>query len=144
LSFGTISCTLKALVLRLMFILRMRFFGSVRMELELINSITETLTRFFEVVSALLIIYGGLNAAIKILLVEAFKKSYTYQDIRKEFTNKILFGLELLIVGDVLGTVAKPTINDLLIVGAIVLIRTVLGYFLSKEVKENSLNESLT
>jgi uncharacterized membrane protein len=122
----------------------MGFFGSVRMELELINSITETLTRFFEVVSALLIIYGGLNAAIKILLVEAFKKPYKYRDIRKEFTNKILFGLELLIVGDVLGTVAKPTINDLIIVGAIVLIRTVLGYFLSKEVKENSLNESLT
>lgn len=122
----------------------MGFFGRVRMELEFINSIVETLTRFFEVVSALLIIYGGLNAAINILLVEAFKKPYKYQDIRKEFTNKILFGLELLIVGDLLEIVTKPTINNLLLIGTIVLIRTVLGYFLSKEVKEYSSIESLT
>lgn len=114
------------------------------MELEFINSIVEIFTRFFEVVSALLIIFGGLNAAIKILLVEAFKRSYKYHDIKKEFTNKILFGLELLIVGDVLEMVMKPTIDDLILVGAIVLIRTVLGYFLSKEVKEYNLNESLT
>jgi uncharacterized membrane protein len=92
--------------------------------------------RFFEVVSALLIIYAGLKAAIKILLLEVFKRSYKYEYIRKEFTNKILFTLELLIVGDILGTVRNPTVNDLILVGSIVVIRTVLGYFLSKEVKE--------
>ncbi|HHV25436.1 MAG TPA: DUF1622 domain-containing protein [Methanosarcina sp.] len=70
------------------------------------------------------------------LLVEAFKKLYKYEDIRKEFTNKILFGLELLIVGDILGTIRNPTVNDLMLVGTIVVIRTVLGYFLSKEAKE--------
>ena len=68
--------------------------------------------------------------------MEVFKKPYTYEQIRREFTNKILFGLELLIVCDVLITVRKPTANDLILVGAIVVIRTVLGYFLSKEVKE--------
>jgi len=68
--------------------------------------------------------------------VEAFKKLYKYEDIRKEFTNKILFGLELLIVGDILGTIRNPTVNDLMLVGTIVVIRTVLGYFLSKEAKE--------
>ncbi|MDD2340963.1 MAG: DUF1622 domain-containing protein [Methanosarcina sp.] len=68
--------------------------------------------------------------------MEAFKKLYKYEDIRKEFTNKILFGLELLIVGDILGTIRNPTVNDLMLVGTIVVIRTVLGYFLSKEAKE--------
>lgn len=106
------------------------------MELDLAGAILEIFMRFFEVVSALLLIYGGLTAAVKILLVEVFKKPYTYEQIRREFTNKILFGLELLIVGDVLVTVRKPTTNDLIFVGAIVVIRTVLGYFLSKEVKE--------
>lgn len=118
-----------------MCLLRLRFFGRVRMELDLASAILEIFMRFFEAVSALLLIYGGLTAAVKILLVEVLKKPYRYEQIRKEFTNKILFGLELLIVGDVLVTVRKPTTNDLILVGAIVVIRTVLGYFLSKEVK---------
>ena len=106
------------------------------MELEFTNTILEIFRKFFEIVSALLLIYGGLTAAVKILLVEAFNKPYTYENIKREFTNKILFGLELLIVGDVLVTVRKPTVNDLILVGVIVVIRTILGYFLSKEVKE--------
>jgi uncharacterized membrane protein len=106
------------------------------MTLEFTNTILELFTIFFEVVSALLIVYAGLKAAAKILLLEAFKKSYRYENIRKEFTNKILFTLELLIVGDILGTVRNPTVNDLILVGTIVVTRTVLGYFLSKEVKE--------
>ncbi|MDD3901944.1 MAG: DUF1622 domain-containing protein [Dysgonamonadaceae bacterium] len=118
------------------FILRLEFLGGVRMELELTNIFLEIFMRFFEIVSALLVIYGGLIATIKILLVEAFKRPYKYEDIRKEFTNKILFGLELLIVGDILGTIRNPTVNDLMLVGTIVVIRTVLGYFLSKEAKE--------
>lgn len=50
--------------------------------------------------------------------------------------DKILFSLELLIIGDVLKTISDPSANELLTVGVIVVIRTVLGYFLSKEVEE--------
>ncbi|AKB83052.1 hypothetical protein MSBR3_2474 [Methanosarcina barkeri 3] len=108
----------------------------VRMVLELTSVILEIFVRFFELVSALLVVYAGLKAATKILLLEAFKRPYRYEQIRREFTNKILFTLELLIVGDIIVTVRNPTADDLLLVGAIVVIRTVLGYFLSKEVKE--------
>jgi len=106
------------------------------MALEFTSVILEIFVRFFEIVSAILIIYGGLRAAIEILLVEVFKKSYNFEKIRKKFTNKILFGLELLIIGDILETVRKPTAYDLLLVGAIIVIRTFLGYFLSREIKE--------
>ena len=106
------------------------------MVFELGAIILEKFVMFFEAVSAILIIYAGLKAAIKILLLGVFKKPYKYEDIRKEFTNKILFTLELLIVGDVIQTIRKPTVHDLLLVGAIVVIRTILGYFLGKEVKE--------
>jgi uncharacterized membrane protein len=106
------------------------------MEVEFTSTILEFFKQFFEVVGALLIVYAGLRAATEILLLEVFKRHYNYENIRKEFTNKILFTLELLIVGDILGTVRQPTANDLILVGAIVVIRTVLGYFLSKEVKE--------
>jgi len=106
------------------------------MELEFTSVILEFFKQFFEVVGALLIVYAGLKAAFEIFLLEALRKDYKYERIRKEFTNKILFTLELLIVGDILGTVRQPTENDLILVGSIVVIRTVLGYFLSKEVKD--------
>ncbi len=110
--------------------------GRVQMEWGFTGVVLEFFKQFFEFVSALLIVYAGLKAAFEILLLEAFKRHYSYENIRKRFTNKILFTLELLIVGDILGTVRQPTVNELILVGVIVLIRTVLGYFLSKEVKE--------
>ncbi|MDQ1274455.1 MAG: hypothetical protein QG610_26 [Euryarchaeota archaeon] len=110
--------------------------GRERMVLEITGIILEVFVTFFEVVSAVLIVFGGLKAALEILLVEAFKKPYSYEHIRKRFTNKIFFGLELLIVADVLETLRKPSLEELLLVGAIVVIRSYLGYFLSKEAEE--------
>ena len=106
------------------------------MVLEFTTVILEIFVQYFEIVSALIIIYGGLRTVLKILLVEIFKKPESYQRIRKEFTDRILFGLELLIIADVLETLRKPSVEDLLLVGAIVLIRTLLSHFLSREAEE--------
>lgn len=111
------------------------------MVFEITGVVLEIFVIFFEVVSAVLIIYGGLKAAVEILLVEIHKKSEDYKSIRKEFTDKILFGLELLIIADLIETLRKPFLEELLIVGAIVIIRTLLGYFLSKETRESVLTE---
>lgn len=108
------------------------------MTLDLIKMILEMFVIFFEVVSSILIIYGGIKAAIRILLAEIYKKPEDYKNIRKEFTDKILFGLEILIIADLIETLRKPILEELLIVGAIVIIRTLLGYFLSKEAEETS------
>lgn len=108
------------------------------MTLGLINIILEIFVTFFEIVSSILIIYGGLRAAIQILFVEIYKKPEAYKSIRKEFTDKILFGLEILIIADLIETLRKPFLEELFIVGAIVIIRTLLGYFLSKEAEEYS------
>jgi len=94
----------------------------------------------FSIVGSLLIIYGGLRATVEIILFEVFKKPYKYQNIRKELTNRIVFGLEFFIAADVLETVLNPTQEELLLLGIVVLIRTILGYFLSKEVTEYQLD----
>ncbi|MDD3043327.1 MAG: DUF1622 domain-containing protein [Methanosarcinaceae archaeon] len=95
---------------------------------------------FFSIVGSFLIIYGGLRSTAEILLLELFKKPYNYQQIRKELTNKIVFGLEFYIAADILETVLNPSREELLLLGIVVLIRTVLGYFLSKEVTEYRLD----
>ncbi|MCQ1535628.1 DUF1622 domain-containing protein [Methanosarcina sp. KYL-1] len=95
---------------------------------------------FFSFVGSLLIIYGGLRSTAEIILLEVFKKPYHYQNIRKELTNRIVFGLEFFIAADVLETVLNPTQEELLLLGIVVLIRTILGYFLGKEVTEYQLD----
>lgn len=96
---------------------------------------------FFEAVGTTIIIYGGLRATIRVFLREVLKRPYNLQNIRKELTNKILFGLEFYIVVAILGTLRDPSSEELLLLGTVVLIRTVLGYFLSKEVKEYKFEE---
>jgi uncharacterized membrane protein len=54
-------------------------------------------------------------------------------------TDKIVFGLEFLIAADILSTITTPTQEELINLGVIVVIRTILGYFLSKEAAEFSL-----
>jgi uncharacterized membrane protein len=96
---------------------------------------------FFSMVGLAMIIYGGIVSTIEIILHEAQKKNYTYAHIRHQFTDKILFGLEFLIAADVIRTVLNPSIEEILTLGAIVLIRTIMAHFLSKEIEEYSFEE---
>lgn len=99
----------------------------------LINAAASTLAY----IGAVIILYGGAVAAIKTMMWEVRKsQEVIYHDIRRDFTHKIVFGLDFLIAGDILRTTVAPPREEILILGAIVGIRTVLGYFLNKEVKE--------
>jgi uncharacterized membrane protein len=63
---------------------------------------------------------GGLNAA--------------FTQFRRDFGKSILLGLEFLVAGDIVGTVAiGPTLQDQSVLGLLVLIRTFLSF--SLEVK---------
>jgi uncharacterized membrane protein len=90
----------------------------------------------FGIVGAVLIIYGGLRAIGYILLREFHKTETTYTQIRRAFTSYLVFGLEFFIAADVLKTLITPSEQEIILLGAVVIIRTILGYFLSRESKE--------
>ncbi|GAB7015388.1 hypothetical protein JCM10550A_07540 [Methanogenium cariaci] len=94
------------------------------------------LTFFFEVTGAIIIIYGGLTAIVKMLLLEFRRIKIPYNQIRMSLTSKIVFGLEFLIAADILATIVAPTQQELIMLAVVVVIRTVLGYFLEKEALE--------
>jgi uncharacterized membrane protein len=50
----------------------------------------------------------------------------------------LLLGLEFLIAADIIDTLMKPTTQDLIILGAIVAIRTVISYSLNSELAHDS------
>jgi uncharacterized membrane protein len=57
-------------------------------------------------------------------------------EIRAVLGTYILFGLEFMIAGDIIHTFIKPSQEDLIVLATIVAIRTVISYFLGREVDE--------
>jgi len=58
------------------------------------------------------------------------------QEIRCGLGTYIVFALELMIISDLLHSVTSQRLEDLYLLGAIVVIRTAIGYFLGLEIQE--------
>jgi uncharacterized membrane protein len=56
--------------------------------------------------------------------------------IRLSLGRSLALALEFQVGADVLGTALDPTLNDILVLAAIVLLRTVLNFFLGRELRE--------
>ncbi len=88
------------------------------------------------------IVWGVVSGLKGFLLMEFHrsKDSDVCQDIgllRRNLGSYLLLGLEFLIAADIVNTIVKPSIDEIIILGAIVAIRTVLTYSLNKEVSES-------
>lgn len=57
------------------------------------------------------------------------------QGLRHALAYYLLLGLEFLIAADIMDTLMKPSVQDVLVLVAIVLIRTVISYSLNAELK---------
>ena len=102
-----------------------------------------TLATIISVISLLIVTYGVLVCFIAFLRneIKRFNGTYTVNNIRQLRAD---FGtyLEFLIASDILKTVVDPTLDELAILGGVVVVRTVLSVFLNKEIKELAENDS--
>lgn len=64
-------------------------------------------------------------------------------DVKNGLGGYILLALEVLIVADIIDSIAKPTFEDILRLAAIVAIRTVISYFLNKEIRDSEQQEKI-
>ncbi len=99
------------------------------------------LATIISVISLLIVTYGALIAILSFILNELKRIAGTYtptniRKLRAVFGTYLLLGLEFLIASDILKTVLEPTMNELIILGGIVVVRTILSVFLNKEIKE--------
>lgn len=85
-----------------------------------------------------IIIWGAAIAFVKLLILEYSKfkgenicKKREY--LRHHFGSYIVLGLEFLIAADIIHTMIRPTLQQLAILGSIVAIRTVISFFLNRE-----------
>lgn len=107
----------------------------------MLHSFLDTIATIISVTSLLIVTYGALISVLSFLGNEMKRFTGTYSTInirklRATFGTYLLLGLEFLIASDILKTVLEPTLNELAILGGIVVLRTILSVFLNKEIKE--------
>jgi uncharacterized membrane protein len=97
----------------------------------------DIVTRVFEALGVAVLIIGfvsGFVVAGRDLLRGA--REGVYRQIRAYFGKSILMGLEILVAADLIRTVAvDPTMENVLVLGLIVLIRTFLSFSLEIEIE---------
>ena len=92
------------------------------------------------VLGVLVIVFGILTGLIRLVRAEvkAARGGSMDEDrrrLRHVLGYYLLLGLEFLIAADIIDTLMKPNVQDLIVLGAIVLIRTVISYSLNAELK---------
>jgi len=98
----------------------------------------EHVAQLFEVLGALVLLIGlFVSTGIAVRFQRRSRDPrLAYQVLRESFGGVILLGLEILVAADLVRTVAvAPTLANVLVLGLIVLIRTVLSFSLEVEIE---------
>jgi uncharacterized membrane protein len=93
-----------------------------------------------ELAAALIIAYGALEALVRLLIprrrLEKDKLFHKRREVFLRFGVWLLLGLEFELAADIVRSAISPTWSEIGQLGAIAAIRTVLNYFLERDVKE--------
>lgn len=95
------------------------------------------IARGFEIIATIVIALGLIWAANFSLrtLARTKKGEAAYKAMRQTFGGALLLGLEILVAGDLIRTVAvEPNLDNVLVLGVIVLIRTLLSFSIEIEI----------
>jgi uncharacterized membrane protein len=97
-------------------------------------------------IAAAIVIGGAVIRGISTYLRLLFSRSKQHFDategIRLQLGRVLALGLEFTVASDILRTAVAPTRQDILNLGAIVLLRTLLNYFLEREIQQGEQRRS--
>lgn len=105
------------------------------------------LTNIFEILyitigtfGVAIIVWGVALTVYRLLKLEftRLKNKSIYREresVRHQFASYLLLALEYLIAADIIATVIHPTFEEIAILASTVVIRTVISYFLEKEIR---------
>jgi uncharacterized membrane protein len=89
-----------------------------------------------EAVGAAIVGLGALATTFRYVLSLLGLRKYTNLELRLFLGRYLVLGLEFQLGADILGTAVTPTFEEVELLAAIVVIRTVLNYFLQKELEQ--------
>jgi uncharacterized membrane protein len=87
---------------------------------------------------AAIIVWGILLAVFRFFMLEAMRFRGANickprEMLRQHLGSYLLLGLEFLVAADIIMTILEPGLSELALLGALVAIRTVLNFFLNRE-----------
>ena len=104
--------------------------------MEQFTPIIETIGKIIDVIGVLVVMLGLTVATIR-FFASMRKAPEAYRQFRQDIGRGILLGLEFLVAADIIRTVAvAPTLEGVLVLGMIVLIRTFLSMALEVELRD--------
>jgi uncharacterized membrane protein len=86
------------------------------------------------------IVWGGVRTLWRGMVLEFTKCRQEHtccerEGLRREFGSYLLLALEFLIAADVVNSISQPTLKEMALLGSIVAIRTVISFFLNRELE---------
>ncbi len=102
-----------------------------------IRSHIELVAMLIESLGVIIIMVGSFFFIFRFLILYLFRKKLkTFTQLRRELGKAILLGLEVLVAADIIATVStEPTMERVLVLGLIVIIRTFLSFALEVELE---------
>jgi uncharacterized membrane protein len=88
-----------------------------------------------EAVGAAIVGFGALATTVLYVSSLLGVRRYTNNEVRLYLGRYLALGLEFQLGADILSTAVAPSLDDVILLGAIAAIRTALNYFLSKELE---------
>lgn len=93
------------------------------------------IARVIEAIGVAAIVFGVVLALLRFIFTLQNIEPRNYKFLRRELGKGILLGLEILVAGDIIATVVtEPTMEHVLILAVIVLIRTFLSLSIEVEI----------
>jgi uncharacterized membrane protein len=102
---------------------------------ELLITVVGYLRLVVEAIGAAIVGFGALATTFRYVLTLLGVREYTSNEIRLYLGRYLALGLEFQLGADILATAVAPTLDDVILLGAIAAIRTALNYFLSQELE---------
>ena len=103
---------------------------------ETIQNIVEIIWSIFAYIGILVMVVWGIKAMYLLIYKRFFNHNLSTWIIRIKLWHYLVLSLEFLVAKDILWSIVNPTTEWLITLWAIVVIRTVLSYFLNKEIAE--------
>ena len=109
---------------------------------ELLITAVDYLRLMVEAIGAAVVGFGALATTYRYVLTLFGVREYINSQIRLYLGRYLALGLEFQLGADILSTAIAPSLDDVLLLGAIAAIRTALNYFLSQELERERRQEA--
>ena len=109
--------------------------------MHLVHTIMEWLAVVIDLAGALIMLWAFVTSFVSVASSairrsDARNRFRDMQIARCDLGTRLVFALELMIVSDLLQTIISRSIDDLIFLGGLVVIRTTIAYFLNQEIQE--------